>query len=106
HDTEKDKYSQEWQGYSKDSVSTSASRYDWGIHGPAWGFMGAIGGQVRRTERIRAFPELQFTHVLYVIKNRVTTNYDVNGKEMVQTLPESERVIDFQKTLTVNQSGG
>ncbi len=105
HDKETDAYSQEWQGYVKDSSATSGSRYDWGIKGPAWGFMGAIGAQVKLTERIRAFTELQFTHVLYVIKNRVTTNYDVDGKEMVNTLPLSERQIDFQKVVNNNLYG-
>ena len=105
HEVEHDQYSTSSAGVSKDSSSSTASRYDWGIHGPAWGFMGAIGAQVKLTERVRAFAELQFTHVLYVIKNRVTTNYDVNGQEMVNTLPLSQREIDFQKVVTNNLYG-
>jgi hypothetical protein len=102
HQTVNDQWVTQWQGYSKDSSSTTASRYDWGIHGPALGFMGAIGAQVKLLERVRAFAEVQFTHVLYVIKNRVLTSYDVNGQQMVNTLSESEREVIFQKTLTTN----
>ena len=66
--------------------------------------MGAIGAQVKLLERVRAFAEVQFTHVLYVIKNRVLTEYDVNGKDMVGTLPLSEREVEFQPNLTTNVS--
>ena len=102
HGHEVDEWSNSAQGVVKDSSASSISRYDWGIHGPAFGFMGGIGGQVKVSRRIRAFTELQFTHVLYVIRNRVTTNYVVNGQEMVGTLTVSEREIDFQKNLTNN----
>jgi hypothetical protein len=102
HGHETDQWSNSAQGIVKDSSASSVSRYDWGIHGPAFGFMGAIGAQVKLTERVRAFTELQFTHVLYVIKNRITTNYVVDGQEMVSTLTTSEREIQFEKNLTNN----
>lgn len=106
HGNETDRWSStSGQGVVKDSSTSSVSRYDWGIHGPAFGFMGSIGGQVKVTERVRAFAELQFTHVLYVIKNRITTNYVVNGQEMVSTLSTSQREIEFQKNLTDNAYG-
>jgi len=104
HQTVNDQWNTNWQGYSRDSSSATASKYDWGIHGPALGFMGAIGAQVKLLERVRAFAEVQFTHVLYVIKNRVLTEYDVNGKDMVGTLPLSEREVEFQPNLTTNVS--
>jgi hypothetical protein len=104
HQTIKDSWLANWQGYSRDSTSSTASRYDWGIQNPAFGFMGALGGQYKLFERIRIFAEVQFTHVLYVIKNRVLTNYDVNGKEMINTLSLSEREVIFEKNLITNSS--
>jgi hypothetical protein len=102
HQTVKDSWDANWQGYTRDSTSSTASRFNWGIQNPAFGFMGALGGQYKLFERVRIFAELQFTHVLYVIRNRVLTNYEVNGKEMVNMLPLSEREVIFEKNLTTN----
>lgn len=104
HEVVRDSWAANWQGYVRDSASATASRYNWGIQNPALGFMGAIGGQFKVTEKIRAFVEVQFTHVLYVIKNRVLTNYIVNGREMVNSLPLSAREVIFEKDLTTNVS--
>jgi hypothetical protein len=99
-ETQQDRWSANWQGFLKDSSSTTGRRYEWGIKNPAFGFMGAVGAQVKLLERVRAFAELQFTHVLFVVENRVLTNYSVNGKEMVNTLPVNMREVDFRSTVT------
>ncbi|MBC7904995.1 MAG: hypothetical protein H7Y27_16325 [Gemmatimonadaceae bacterium] len=85
-----------WQGFQKDSSGSSDTRYEWGIKNPSIGFMGAIGAQFKITEKIRLFSELQFTHIVFVISKRTTTNMIVNGKDIVNTLPVSERVVEFQ----------
>jgi hypothetical protein len=86
-----------WQGFAKDSSGYSNTRYEWGIRNPSIGFSGAIGAQVKLTEKIRVFSELQFSHVVFVIRKRTTTNYNIDGKEMVNTLTVNEKEIDFEK---------
>jgi len=88
------------QGFVKDSSSKNTKRYEWGIRNPAFGFMGAIGMQVKITGRIRAYGEIQFTHVVFAVKNRVLTNYTLNGREMVKTLTRAEKEIEFEKNYT------
>jgi hypothetical protein len=92
-----------WQGFFKDSSAVNSRRYEWGIRNPAFGFMGGIGTQVRIQERIRVFGELQFTHVVFAVRNRVLTNYTVDGKEMVSTLPVSQKQIDFEKNYVADE---
>jgi hypothetical protein len=92
------------QSGTKDSTAHNEKRYEWGIRNPSFGFMGAIGAQFKVTERIRAFSEVQFSHLVFVVRNRTLTNYKVDGKEMVNTLPMSERVIDFETDFQSQQS--
>ncbi len=86
-----------WQGFTKDSSSYTDTRYEWGIKNPSFGFSGAIGAQVKITERIRVFGEVQFSHVVFVVTRRKTTNYTVNGVEEVNNLTVSQKEIDFEK---------
>jgi hypothetical protein len=102
-ETQNDQWSQNWQGFVKDSSSVTVKRYEWGIRNPSFGFMGAIGAQVKLQQRIRAFAELQFSHILFVVRNRVLTNLNLDGNEMVKTLTRSQREIEFHKTVTDNQ---
>ncbi len=99
-------------GTVKDSSSHSDLRYEWGIRNPSFGFMGGVGIQVRVMENLRIFSELQFSHVVFQIRNRIVTDYQVNGKDMMATLPLSEKEVyyknDYQTTGTVpnpNQPG-
>src|ERR1700733_15388278 len=46
-ETQQDHWSASGQGSMKDSSSTTGRRYEWGIKNPAFGFMGAVGAQVR-----------------------------------------------------------
>lgn len=93
-------YKMGWQGFFRDSSVFNEKRYEWGLKNPAFGFMGAIGAQVKLTEKTRAFVELQFTHVLFKVRNRVLTNYKIDGKEMVNTLPLSAREIIFKNSFS------
>lgn len=85
------------QGVYTDSTVIIEKRYEWGIQDPAFGFMCAIGGQTKLTEKIRAFAELQFSHIIFKEQNRILTNYIINGTEMINTLSQSEKEIVFKK---------
>ncbi|MEO5564244.1 MAG: hypothetical protein ABIR18_12435, partial [Chitinophagaceae bacterium] len=94
-----------WQGFYKDSSFSKQTSYDWGIMNPSFGFMGGIGTQIKLRERIRAFGELQFTHIVFRTKSRSLTSMKVNGKEMANTLTVSQREIEFNKDFTDTQTG-
>lgn len=79
----------------KDSSAHNEKRYEWGIKNPSFGFMGSIGAQVTLTARLRAYAALQFSHIVFVVDKRPLTNYTLSGKDMVNTVPESEREICF-----------
>jgi hypothetical protein len=83
------------QSIVKDSAAHNEKRYEWGIKNPSFGFMGAIGAQVKLTARLRAYAELQFSHIVFVVDKRTLTNYTLSGKDVVSTVPESEREIYF-----------
>lgn len=91
-------YRMGWSGFFRDSLVSNEKRYEWGIKNPALGFMGGLGAQVKATEKIRVFAELQFTHVVFKVRNRILTDFEVNGNEMVNTLPLSSREIIFKKS--------
>jgi hypothetical protein len=93
-----------WTGNYRDSSAVMTKTYDWGIRNPSIGFMGGIGGQVRLNENIRAFAELQFSHVVFVVRQRELTSYTVNGQEMVGTLPLMDRQLKFERNLSSDES--
>ena len=92
-----------WQGFSKDSSSVNAKTFDWGIKNPAFGFMGGVGAQFRLTSKLRAYRELQFSHIVFVVKSRSTTEYKLNNVDMLSSLPLSEREIQFSTSFTETQ---
>jgi hypothetical protein len=103
HDThQSDSKTNTQNGFSKDSASYTDTRYEWVIKNPSIGFSGAIGAQIKITERIRVFSEIQFSHIVFVVSRRMTTNYDVNGLEMINNLTVSEKEIDFEKNFQTN----
>ncbi|MDQ6762310.1 MAG: hypothetical protein M3015_06755 [Bacteroidota bacterium] len=83
-------------GSVTDSSSFTVRKYDWGLKNPAYGFMGGLGGQVKLSENIRAFAEVQFTHVVFRVRNRILTTFLVDGKEMISSLPISSRELIFK----------
>jgi hypothetical protein len=93
-----------WQNFYKDSTSYNQTVYNWGIRNPAYGFMAGIGGQWRLSTTIRAFAELQFSHTVFVVKRRTVTDYMINGKDMLSSLPLSVRLIEFRTSFTQNQN--
>ncbi len=93
-----------WMDNYRDSSSSVTKSYDWTIKNPSLGFMGGIGGQVRLSEQLRFFTEIQFSHIVFVARQRDLTSYMVNGTEMVATLPMSERQLKFERNLTTEQS--
>lgn len=103
-ETQKDNWTMNWQGFSRDSSATAYKRYSWGIRNPSVGFMGAVGAQVKLMERVRAYAELQFSHVLFAVRNRVLTSYTVDGAETIKGLSVNQREIEFQKTVTSDTS--
>lgn len=84
-----------WQGFYKDSSSTSIKKYEWGIRNPAFGFMGAFGGQIKLQHKIRLYAELQYSHIVFVIKKRTLTEFTVDNKRMESSLSRSAREIEF-----------
>jgi hypothetical protein len=98
HDTRQSNATTSWQnGFKKDSAGYTDTRYEWGIKNPSLGFSGALGAQVKITEKIRVFGEVQFSHIVFVVNRRKTTNYNVDGMEMINNLTVNEKEIDFEK---------
>jgi hypothetical protein len=93
-----------WQGFYRDSSSTIIKKYEWGIRNPAFGFMGAFGGQVKIARNIRAFAEIQYSHIVFVIRKRTLTEFMVNDKSLANTLPRNEREIEFVKSFSSDVS--
>lgn len=91
-----------WQGFYKDSSSTTLKKYEWGIRNPAFGFTGAFGGQVKIANRIRAYAEVQFSHIVFVIRKRTLTDYVVDKMHIEGNLPVSMRELDFVKSYSAN----
>ena len=105
HDITDVKASNTWMGYAKDSSSHSDLRYDWGIRNPSLGFMGAMGIQIKLTEKLRVFSEVQFSHIVFSIKSRIVKDYTVDGQNMESTLPMSQREIYFKKDFETTGTG-
>lgn len=95
---------QGWQGFYKDSASKVIKGYDWGIRNPALGFMGAIGMQVKLEDKVRAFAELQFSHIVFVVRKRSLLEFLVDGNDMKNTVPLNQRETRFVKSFTLNFS--
>lgn len=89
-----------WQGFYRDSSSTVIKKYEWGIRNPAFGFMGAFGGQVKIARNIRAFAELQYSHIVFVIKKRTLTEFKVDDTNLENTLTRSTRETEFVKSFS------
>lgn len=92
-----------WQGFFRDTTTTNNKTFEWGIRNPAFGFMGGVGAQFRLTKNIRAYSELQFSHIVFVVKRRTTTNFVVNGVNMLNSLPLSEREVEFSTSFVDDQ---
>lgn len=93
-----------WQGFYRDSSSTIDKKYQWGIKNPALGFMGAFGGQFKVADRVRVFAEAQFSHIVFVIRNRMLTDFIVDNKHTENNYSTSERELVFVKSFTNNSS--
>ncbi|MEO8111486.1 MAG: hypothetical protein ABI594_15685 [Ginsengibacter sp.] len=104
HETLNGSYKLGWRGFYRDSSISTQKTYDWGIRNPAFGFMGGIGAQTKITEKIRAYAEFQFTHIIFKVKNRVLTDFKMDGTEMLSTLSQSEKEIVFAKSYTSNNA--
>lgn len=93
-----------WQGFYRDSSYSMVKKYEWGIRNPAFGFMGAFGGQIKIAEKMRAFAELQFTHIVFVIRKRTLTEFTMNEQHLENDLPRSARELEFVKSYTTNNN--
>jgi len=91
-----------WQGFYRDSSSTTVKKYEWGIRNPALGFMGAFGGQVKVAKNIRAFAEINFSHIVFVIRKRTLTDFIVDDKHIENSFPRNMREIEFVKSFSAN----
>lgn len=89
-----------WQGFYRDSFSTVIKKYEWGIRNPAFGFMGAFGGQIKIARNTRAFAELQYSHIVFVIKKRTLTEFKVDNINLENTLTRSTRETEFVKSFS------
>ena len=86
-----------WQGSYRDSLATTQKKYEWGIRNPALGFMGGLGCQATVTKKIRAYIELQFSHIVFEEQNKMLTSLVKNGNEMIATLSRSQRETVFKR---------
>lgn len=92
-----------WQSYFRDSSTYKSTTYEWGIRNPAFGFMGGVGAQFRINKKMRVFGELQFSHIVFVVRKRTTTDFMVDGKNMLETLSLSQRLVEFSTSFTQTQ---
>jgi len=92
-----------WQGFYQDVASATAKTYKWGIKNPAYGFMGGFGAQFKLTQKLRVYSELQFSHMVFVIRKKTLTEFKVDGADMLNSLSISQRVIDFSNSFTTDQ---
>lgn len=97
-------YSLGWQGFYRDSSAFTQKKYDWGIRNPAFGFMGGLGAQTKVSEKVRAYAEIQFTHIIFKVRNRLLTNFQMDGNEMINTLSQSQKEIIFKKSYTSSEA--
>ena len=91
-----------FEGVYKDSVSRIIKKFEWGIRNPAFGFMGAIGGQVKLSGKVRVFAEVQFTHIVFVIRKRTLTDFIVDKQHIENNFPVNMRVLEFVKSFSSN----
>ncbi len=103
HDTRQSTSTMNWQGFKKDSSGYTDTRYEWNIRNPSFGFSGGVGAQYKITDRIRVYSEIQFSHVVFVVRRRTTTSYNVDGREMVNNLTINEKQIDFEKDFKTDE---
>ncbi|MEP7141891.1 MAG: hypothetical protein ABI707_03420 [Ferruginibacter sp.] len=94
-----------WQGYYKDTSTNITKKYEWVINNPAYGFLGAIGAQVKVADKFRAFAEVQFSHTVFVIHKRTLTDYVVDKQHIEGSFPVSMRELEFVKSFSSNASG-
>ena len=88
------------QGIMKDSFSTVVKKYDWSIRNPAYGFMAALGTQVKLGEKLRGFAEIQFSHIVFVIQKRTLTDYIVDNRSIESIIPVNSRELIFARSFT------
>ncbi|HMO61870.1 MAG TPA: hypothetical protein PKC39_12390 [Ferruginibacter sp.] len=91
-----------WQGFYKDTSSTTAKHYAWGIRNPAFGFMGALGAQFKIVKNVRAFAEIQYSHIVFVIKKRTLTDFIINKENIVNSFTTSQREIEFVRSFSAD----
>lgn len=94
------RYETTTQGASTDSAASSEKVYDWGIRNPSIGFMGSIGAQFKLYGRVRVFGEIQFSHIVFVVRDRTVSSFKVNNTEMVNTLARMDRELLFERNLS------
>jgi hypothetical protein len=95
-----------WQGFYRDSSSSTVKKYEWGIKNPAFGFMGAFGGQIKLADRFRIFAEVQFSHIVFVIRKRTLTDFIVNQQHLENNFPVSMRELEFVKSFSTSTNAG
>lgn len=93
------------QGSLKDSVSSVVRIYDWTIKSPALGFTSALGVQIKVAGRLRAFGEVQFSHIVFIARKKSLIAFTVDNKSMLNTLPVSMRELEFTNVVTVYSTG-
>ncbi|MEO6547356.1 MAG: hypothetical protein ABIN94_05130 [Ferruginibacter sp.] len=85
------------QGVYSDSLVKEVRKYEWMMNKPAAGFMGAFGIQFKLIKRLRGFAEIQFSHIVFVVRKKILTEYILNGKDALSTLPMNKKETDFVK---------
>jgi hypothetical protein len=64
--------------------------------------MGSIGMQFKIANRIRAFGELQFSHIVFVVRKGSLIEFSVNGTDLKNSLSISERELEFVKSYSTS----
>ncbi|MEO6546857.1 MAG: hypothetical protein ABIN94_02620 [Ferruginibacter sp.] len=86
------------QGVVKDSTSLIFKKYEWSIRNPALGFMAALGIQTKLGEKWRGFAEVQFSHIVFIIRKRTLKDFIVDNIHLENSFPVSMRELEFVRS--------
>ena len=85
---------------SSDSTDNIIKSYTLKLNNPSFGFMGAIGIQVRVHGKFLVFGEAQFSHILFQPKSKTLLHFTDNGISQMSTTTQSERRTEYENSLS------
>ena len=88
-------------GAYTDSVANIYKTFYFKGKSPAWGFNASLGAQFKITEKVRFFVEAQFTQIVFYPERRSTSQFMLNGADMLPVTPVVSKEIEFEKEYAI-----